>query len=108
MESLEKSDYVKALKKPNASPIFYKNTIQKRDSNKRYYYLNAIGNSLEIDDCDIQVVRSRGRLEGSPDDGKYFKERIITDKSIWVNNYTIFVMDVTSNEFLTIWKHISP
>ena len=81
----------------------------KEDEPQNYSFIMKIGNSLEIEDCDIQIFTShQSHSEDDGGHGKSLKELIVSYKSIYVNNFTIFVMDMTTSEHLTIFKHISP
>ena len=65
---------------------------------QKHKFILRIFNGLEIGDCDIAAIHYPG---------KGYKELVVTYKSIFLNQYTIFVLDISTKEFHTLFKHSS-
>jgi len=66
------------------------------DNPQKYKFVLKIKNKLDIADADIAVMRNQA---------KKFKELIISYKTIFMNTFTIYVIDLSSKEMLTLFKH---
>lgn len=61
-----------------------------------FQFLTKYKNKLDIGDCDIFVMRSKGQ-----------KELIVSYKTIFINTYNIVIMDIASEKQSTIARHES-
>ena len=68
------------------------------DKPQNYKFVLKIKNKLDISDADIAVMRNPG---------KKYKELIISYKTIFMNTFTIYVIDLSSRDMLTLFKHQS-
>ena len=57
-----------------------------------FYFIIKLKNKLEINDANIFVMRTFGQ---GPDKSNNYKELVLSFKSIYLNSYSITVLDIS-------------
>jgi len=65
---------------------------------QKHKFILKVLNGLEISDADIAAIHYPQ---------KNYKELVLSFKTIFLNTYTIFVIDISTKEFSTLFKHQS-
>ena len=61
-------------------------------------YILNVNTKLEIDNADVSIMINKERN---------LKELIISYKTIYLNTFTIFVIDLSTKDFYTVFRHYS-
>lgn len=90
--------YVMANKLENSLGFYLIKFHEDNPVNQENSFLMRYKNKLEIGDCRIRVMH---------DEEHGYKELVISYKTIYINTYTVHVMDLTCEDQPTIFRHES-
>jgi hypothetical protein len=91
--------YLLANKHESKLGLFLIKFSEKNPQNKNHKFFLKYKNKLDISDADIAVLRKEGR--------KNYKELIISYKTIFINTYTVRVIDISTDDPWPIYNHES-